>query len=183
MEHTRLCIKFQALVLAVAEPSDSDTREWIIYIQPFAFLRVLVNIPYLYSYEGYCNNSALCIVKHVIPCMYCQWCKFASDWSIIKVTWKVVCLLSFHWWDFPENSCCCLHAHATNCESFFVINQQLRALYLQNSVSFLLYLGFQWSDCPIIHTSRFPHMHYIWCKCGHDCSIIKGTLLVVQNTF
>jgi hypothetical protein len=107
----RVCIKFQAVVLAVAEPSDSDTRVWIIYIQPFAFLRVLVKIPSLYSCEVYCNDSLLCILKCGIPCMYCQWCKFGSDWPIFKVTWKAVCPLGFDWWDFPENSYCALSMH------------------------------------------------------------------------
>jgi len=72
---------------------------------------VLVNIPSLYSYEGYCNNSLLCILKRGIPCMYCQWCKFGLIGQIIKVTWKAVCPLCFHWWHFPENSYCALSMH------------------------------------------------------------------------
>jgi hypothetical protein len=166
MEHTRVCIKFQAVVLAVAEPSDSATREWIVYIQPFAFLWVFVNIPPLCSYEVYCNDSLVCILKHDIPCMCCQLCKFGSDWSIIKVTWKAVCLLSFHWWDFPENSYCALSMHLLQTLNVGSDRSIIRTLCLKSSVSFQLYLGFQWKDFPenshITHSMRALHTMQVW---------------------
>jgi hypothetical protein len=153
MEHIRVCIKFQDVVLAEAEPSDSATREWIIYIQPFAFLSVFVNIPSLCSYEVYCNDSLVCILKCGIPCMCCQWCKFGSDWSIIKVTWKAVCLLGFHWWDFPENSYSALSMHLLQtvkigCDRSVIKGTLHEKQYVFSAVSRLPLEGFTWKFTP-----------------------------------
>jgi len=56
-------------------------------------------------------------------------------------------------------------------------------LYLDNEVSFQMYLGFHWRVFHKIHTSHSSLVRYKICNFGYVWSVINGILLEEQRVF